>query len=126
MKHTLLLILTAVAGLAACSSYEAPDSAMDAGRQFVNATYQGNFKRARQLLATDDASRQWLQALENSFRNGDGLRRDALSKASINIRSFRPEGDTAATLEYLNVYDNQLTRLRCRLQPDGWVVLLQP
>jgi hypothetical protein len=43
--------------MAACgTSYEEPETAIDAGRQFISAIYNGNFKRAGQLIVQDEAN----------------------------------------------------------------------
>lgn len=107
--------------LAACSSYEAPESGIDCGRQFINATYQGNFKRAKQLLVPGDANAQLLSTrFEQPFRSLDGFGKERLSQSSIHIKSVQQQGDSVVLLTYQNAYDNKVYTLKCQLQEGNW------
>jgi hypothetical protein len=47
----IFFILLSMLVFTACGpSYEEPETAIDAGRQFISAIYNGNFKRAGQLI----------------------------------------------------------------------------
>lgn len=115
----LLLLITA------CSSYEAPESGIDCGRQFVNATYQGNFKRAKQLLVPDDTNVQLLNTrFEQPFRTLDGFGKEKLSQSSIVIISIKTLSENEVQVTYQNAYDNQPKTLQCVQQAGQWLVNL--
>lgn len=107
--------------LAGCSSYEAPENGMDCGRQFINATYQGNFKRAKQLLVPGEGNEQLLSTrFEQPFRSLDGFGKERLSQSSIHIKSVQQQGDSVVLLTYQNAYDNKVYTLKCQLQEGNW------
>ena len=111
--------------LAACNSYEAPESGIDCGRQFINATYQGNFKRAKQLLVPGDANAQLLSnRFEQPFRSLDGFGKERLSQSSIVILSIKTISENEVQVAYQNAYDNQPKTLQCVQQDGQWLVNL--
>ena len=115
----MLLLLTA------CSSYEAPESGIDCGRQFINATYQGNFKRAKQLLVPTDANTRLLNTrFEKPFRSLDGFGKERLSQSSIVILSIKTISENEVQVAYQNAYDNQPKTLQCVQQGGQWLVNL--
>jgi hypothetical protein len=120
-RSFLLLIHLLATTLLACTSYEAPDSGIDCGRQFINATYQGNFKRAKQLLLAEQGQEELLESrVEKEFRAKDSNGRDALSKSSIVVRNIEQQGDSVVYISYLNAYDNLERKLRIVNGADGW------
>ncbi len=119
MKKMSLIAAMIVA--TACESYEAPESGLDCGRQFINATYQGNFKRARMLLAPGEENRRILeQNIEADFRNRNSSEKERLSNASIVITNVEQQGDTLAWVEYQNAYNNQKLHIACRKIEGEW------
>ena len=118
--YSILIVLLATT-LLSCTSYEEPDSGIDCGRQFINATYQGNFKRAKQLLLAGQEQQELLESrIEKEFRSKDSNGREALSKSSIVVRNIEQEGDSVLYISYLNAYDNQERKLRVVNSADGW------
>ncbi|MCA0381836.1 MAG: hypothetical protein LCH58_06725 [Bacteroidetes bacterium] len=111
--------------LAACSSYEAPESGIDCGRQFINATYQGNFKRAKQLLAPGGSNEELLNTrFEQPFRSLDGFGKERLSQSSIVIISIKTLSENEVQVTYQNAYDNQPKTLQCVQQGEQWLINL--
>jgi hypothetical protein len=123
--HSLLFLLLTSA-LLACSSYEEPDSGIECGRQFINATYQGNFKRAKQLLLAGPEQETLLEtAIEKDFRSRDSNGKEALSKSSIVVNNIEQLGDSVVYISYLNAYDNKERKLRIVNDASGWKTDLQ-
>lgn len=118
-RSSILLLITFA--LLSCTSYESPDSAIDCGRQFINATYQGNFKRAKQLLVPTPQNLQVLENdIEKDFRSRDGFGKEKLSKSSIVINGVENQGDTATFIKYINAYNNKPTSIKCVLVNGEW------
>lgn len=119
VQYTIVLFLTTAT--LGCSSYEEPESGIDCGRQFINATYQGNFKRARQLLLSDPEQQELLKTqIEQDFRSRNSNAKEALSKSSIVVRNIEQQGDSAVYITYQNAYNNQERKLRIVNTPAGW------
>jgi len=108
------------------TSYDEPETAIDAGRQFISATYNGNFKRAGQLIGGDENDRTLLeQNIEKDFRARDGFGKEALSKASIQIKEIKTIDSTTTLLYYTNAYNNKVSELEIRKIAGLWRVNLE-
>lgn len=112
--------------LAGCgATYEAPDTAIDTGRQFINATYQGNFKRANQLIESTETNINTLKnRIEADFRSRDGFGKEALSKSSIQIQAIETLPDKNVKIKFLNAYTGQKDSLLVLPVGDTWAVRL--
>ncbi len=113
--------------IGACDAgYEEPETAIDAGRQFISAIYNGNFKRAGQLVVPEGQSRLILsETIEKDFRARDGFGKEALSKASIRIMEIKTI-DTATTLLYFtNAYSQKMNELEIKKSGGLWRVNLE-
>lgn len=117
-------IIGMVALLVACNpQYEAPDTALDAGRQFIKATYVGNFKRAGQLLDPAPEHAQWLEeVVEKDFRARDSFGKEALSNASIQIDKIDYVNDGLTFILYVNAYNGLHDTLRVLKKDNGWYI----
>ena len=111
---------------AGCSSYEEPETPIDAGRQFISAIYNGNFKRAGQLIVPDDATRNLLKdSIEQDFRSRDGFAKEALSKSSIRIDNIKAQDSLTTTLEFTNAYFNAKSILVIKKADGLWKIGIQ-
>jgi hypothetical protein len=112
--------------MAACgTSYEEPETAIDAGRQFISAIYNGNFKRAGQLIVQDEANALYLESkIEKDFRARDGFGKEALSKASIQIMKIKKTDSTHTLLLFKNAYSGMNTQLEIKMVEGLWKVNL--
>lgn len=107
------------------TSYEEPDTAIDAGRQFISAVYNGNFKRAGQMVEQNEANKKLLEEnFEKDFRSRDGFAKEALSKSSIQIIEIITVDSTTTLLHFNNAYNGKDTKLEIRKQSGLWRVNL--
>jgi hypothetical protein len=108
--------------LAACgTSYESPDSALDCGRQFIQAIFNGNFKRAKQLTLPDETNYRLLESrLEKDFRKRTSADKERLSQASIVINNVETLSDSVTVINFLNSYDSLPTILKIVRFEGNW------
>ncbi len=113
--------------LTACNpAYQEPESAMDAGRQFINAIYQGNFKRANQLIEPGDANVETLRnTIEKDFRSRDSNQKEALSQSSIQINRVENVDANTTLLYFTNAYNDKPDTLKIKTIYGKWLVDLQ-
>jgi hypothetical protein len=125
MKQTaLVLLLMVVFGCG--ESYESPDNAIDCGRQFIDAIFDGNFKRARQLMVPDEQNMQLLNdRLAKDFRSRNSLDKDQLRNASIVINEIENVSDTVTIINFLNSYDNKPAVLKVVFRNGQWMTDLK-
>ena len=104
-----------------CQNYEPPTDALDCGRQFIDALYDGNFKRVNQLLLPTDANINTLETLyAKPFSQLSSVDRDNLRNASINISAVKDLGNGAVGIRFLNAYTNAPASIRVLQQNGEW------
>lgn len=121
-----IICLFSVLGIACNDKYEEPETAIDAGRQFISAIYNGNFKRAGQLIMKEEPNPSILKdSIEADFRSRDGFGKEALSKASIRVIKVTALDSTSTIMEYTNAY-SQSPGILAILKMDGkWRVVIK-
>jgi PBP1b-binding outer membrane lipoprotein LpoB len=123
MKTYLFLLISTLLFVSCDPAYEPPDSAIDAGRQFIDAVYNGNFKRAKQLLVPVEANETILkEKFEKDFRGRNGFEKTALSKASIQISEIKVVNSNITELQFLNAYSTQEATLEIKNINGEWRV----
>lgn len=122
MRH--IFILLSIFVFTACGpGYEEPDTAIDAGRQFIGAIYNGNFKRAGQLIVKDDTNRKTLKEnIEKEFRSRNGFEKTALSKASIQIKKITVLDSALTQIQFLNAFTTKEALLEVKKADGIWKV----
>lgn len=128
MKNWLLgVICIGFMGIMACgTSEEAPETPIDAGRTFISAIYNGNFKRAKKLLVNTESSQKILEeSIEKDFRSRDGFQKDALSKASIQIIKIENRDSVNTHVEFLNAYSGKPAAIDVVNKEGVWQVSLE-
>lgn len=122
----LAFIFLPVTILLACgTTYEEPETAIDAGRQFISAIYNGNFKRAGQLIVPGETNETILSdQIEKDFRSRDGFGKEALSKSSIQIKNVQVLDSTTTLLKFVNAYNARENTLEIKKTGGLWKVNL--
>ena len=101
---------------------ETPDNALDSGRQFIEAVFKGNFKRARQLTLPDETNFQLLdEKMAKSYSKISSLEKDRLRNASIVISQVENQGDTLSIIHFLNAYDQKPTVIKVVKRQGQWL-----
>jgi hypothetical protein len=128
MKKWLLgIVMIAFIGLYACgTNEEAPETPIDAGRAFISAIYNGNFKRAKKLVVNSEPTLKMLEeSIEKDFRSRDGFQKDALSKASIQIIKIETRDSTHTVVQFLNEYSGKPAAIEVVKKEGIWQVSLE-
>lgn len=121
IRFSYRLLLLAITQLLACTAYETPDSGIDCGRQFINATYQGNFKRAKQLLVPTTENIMLLEEnIEKDFRSRNSFEKENLSNTSITINHLESKGDSVQLIHFTNAYNGKPQVLKCVQVQGEW------
>ncbi|MCU0402920.1 MAG: hypothetical protein MUE99_00090 [Chitinophagaceae bacterium] len=123
----LLISVLMLGSLLSCgASYEEPDSAIEAGRQFISAIYNGNFKRAGQLISDEKENRQILtENIEKDFRLRSGFAKDSLSKMSIQINQINTIDSVSTSISFTNAYNNSESVLLVKKEDGLWRVTIE-
>ncbi len=97
---------------------------LDAGRNFVRATLDGDYSRARTLMLQDSTNLDWINIYERSYRERmTDEHKKAYKEASINIHEFKKLNDSTSQLRYSNSYFKKDThQLRIIKNNNQWLV----
>jgi hypothetical protein len=126
-KWVLGVIWVGFMGILACgTSEEAPETPIDAGRAFISAIYNGNFKRAKKLVVDTEPTLKILEeSIEKDFRSRDGFQKEALSKASIQIIKIETRDSVNTIVQFLNAYSGKPAAIEVVKNEGIWQINLE-
>lgn len=122
MKQLLLLILLFTASCKSSNSYENATSALDAGREFIDASLKGDFAKAYFYMLQDVENKKFLDKTETNYREKDRDGREQYRQASINIGKVTDITDKETIINYSNTYDKISYKLKVVFVNNKWVV----
>lgn len=109
-----------------CSSnhveYLKAENAFDAGREFIDGTLKGDFKKASFYMLNDSTNQVFLTVQEKDFRLKDKEGRQQLRTASINIQQVEDLDSTVSIIHYNNSYDKIEQSVKVIKQNNTWLV----
>jgi hypothetical protein len=121
-----MLVATMLVAQGCAPTYEQPETAIDCGRQYIEAIFKGNFKRARQLTLPDEKNIDLLRnRLEKDYRGRSSEDKEQLRSVSIVINSVDEFADTAAIINFLNSYDGKSAVLKVVKVDGQWLTDLK-
>jgi hypothetical protein len=121
MKKRLLFLCL----LAACNDtpeYQPAGNALDAMHEFIIATLQGDFKKARVYMIPDADNLQRLEAFEKDYRRTDPVKRREYNEASLEILENAPLNDSVTVINYRNSYDKVAHKVKAVRRQDKWLI----
>ncbi len=126
MKYVLVLLLFfASACKSSSNSYSEASSALDAGREFIDATLKGDFAKAFFYMEEDAINKKYLDQLETDYRTKDRDGREQFRQASINIGKVTEVTANETIIDYSNSYDKILHQLKVVYLNRKWLVDLK-
>lgn len=93
---------------------------IDAARDFIRASLDGNFRKARMYMLSDSLNEERMHAIERVNLSPD--EKKGLAAASINIHRVLPINDTATVVIYSNSFKNNWDTLRVIRESGKWLV----
>ncbi len=104
------------------SDYQKPESALDAGREFIQHSLKGKFETAKKYMYQDDENKYWLQQVINQYNKTNEEEKSNLSKASINIAEVADVNDSVTVINYSNSYKKSGTKVKVIKKNGEWMV----
>jgi hypothetical protein len=102
--------------------YLKAENAFDAGREFIDGTLKGDFKKAAFYMLPDSANQQFLAVQEKDFRLKDKEGRQQLRTASINIQQVEDIDSTVSIIHFNNSFEKKDQILKVIKQNNNWLV----
>ena len=115
--------------LQSCSAptYPPVENPLDAGRQFAEAVFKGNFERAGQLIVPDAENKRLLrQRLEDVYHQRNSADRNQMAQASLQIQNVEDVvKDSMILIRLINAYDGKPAVLKVIKNNNNWLVDLK-
>jgi hypothetical protein len=125
MKHWLLIFVMLL--IFSCKNaeddYQKPESALDAGREFIQLSLKGKFKIANQYMLQDEDNQYLLARVSNQFNQKSEQEKASFAKASINIFEVTDEvPDSVTVIRFSNSYSKTPQTIKVIKQNGEWKV----
>jgi hypothetical protein len=123
MKRIFSVVLV-TAFLWACNSpgKKAPATALDAGREFIRASLDGDFETAETLLLKDTQNLQLFDAYKQLYGKLPADKKRNFKEASYTINKFVEENDSTTLINYSNSYMNKPMEIKLVRMQKNWNV----
>jgi hypothetical protein len=123
VKKIIIAVLCSIS-IVACGekSYRKADNAIDAAREFIDATLKGDFKRAAFYMLIDSTNQQQLEKTEKGYLHKTEQQRLQYNNASINILEDDAVNDSTEIINFKNSYDQVARKVKVVKQNDNWMV----
>lgn len=122
MRYLLLIAILFSVACKSSSSYQDASNALDAGREFIDASLKGDFAKAYFYMLQDAENKQFLDKIETDYRQKDRDGREQFRQASINIGEITDVTDKETIINYSNSYDKIGRKIKVVYQNNKWVV----
>lgn len=104
------------------SAPEPAESALEAGREFIDACLKGNFIRAKLYMLDNTANEGFLADAEQKYRQLDRVERQQYREASIIIEQEEALDENSTIIYYKNSYDKEARKVKIVQQGKEWRV----
>ena len=108
-----------------CNSYPAATTALEGGREFIDACLKGDFKKASFYMIDDNTNNSELLKLKRDYNTKGQEEKHAYSTASINIMEDATVNDSTHIINYKNSYDNIARKVKVINRNGKWLVDLK-
>jgi hypothetical protein len=118
---TLLLLLACHAG----SGYSKAEDAQDAGRQFIRASLDGDYDKARFYLLSDSTNQLLLDTWKKDYARSSEEVQQGFKNADILPIHIVPQNDSVTMYCYANSYKKDTSTIRIVRINGEWLVDLK-
>ena len=116
--------LLVVLAICACNNtnYPSATTALEGGREFIDACLKGDFKKASSYMIDDSTNSSELLKLKRDYNTKGQEEKHAYSTASIIIMEDATINDSTHIINYQNSYDKVGRKVKVVLKNDTWLV----
>ena len=108
-----------------CNNYPAATTALEGGREFIDACLKGDFKKASFYMIDDNTNNSEFLKLKRDYNTKGQEEKHAYSIASINIMEDAAVNDSTHIINYKNSYDNIGRKVKVINRNGKWLVDLK-
>jgi hypothetical protein len=125
MKYSLLVLafLFFFSCKNAEEAYHKPESALDAGREFIQQTLKGKFNAADKYMLQDEDNQFWLAKWSKEFKKSSEQDKTGFSNASITIYEVSDViPDSVTIVSFANSYKKRQQKIKVVKSNGEWKV----
>jgi hypothetical protein len=123
---TIIALTVALVACSGSSGYQKAEDAQDAGRQFIRASLDGNYEKAKFYLLKDDDNLTLLKKQQANYQQLSNEDKRSFADANINPLAITPVNDSVTTYQYHNSFHPQdTTTIRIVKINNEWLVDLK-
>ena len=124
-KISLLIIAVALFGCNNETSFKKAEDAQDAGREFIRASLDGNYDKARFYLYPDSTNEFLFTRWKRDYEELSSDEKSKYKDADIVVLNIHPENDSVTTFKYFNSYKKDTTTVKILRIKNEWLVDLK-
>jgi hypothetical protein len=113
--------------LQGCSGgYEKAENAQDAGREFIRASLEGDYKKARFYMLRDTTNLLLIEQQQRNYQQLSSSEKEQRRQSTIRPLSITNANDSTVVYRYYNTYNpGDTTSMTVVNTHDNWVVDLK-
>jgi PBP1b-binding outer membrane lipoprotein LpoB len=117
-----LLMMFVISSCGSSKHYPKAENALDAGREFIDATLKGDFEKAAFYMIQDEQNKELLQKQKVSYLTKSDKEKKDYFDASINIFEDAVINDTTHVIGFQNSHDRIGRKIKVVLHEGNWLV----
>ncbi len=98
------------------------DDPVEAGREFIEASLNGNYVQAKKYLLPDSTNLEYLNGLESFNKNQSSAQAEGYKNANIIIDSIQNISDSVTIINYSNTFKKKPTKIKLVKIDNEWMV----
>jgi hypothetical protein len=107
------------------TNYKKAEDAQDAGREFIRASLDGNYDKARFFLYADSTNQFMFNRWKQDYNHLTEDEKSKYKDADIVVLAISPENDSVVTYKYFNSYKKDTTTIKVLRINGEWLVDLK-
>jgi hypothetical protein len=124
-KKIFLLLTLTVTLISACDSpigFKKPEDGLDAGREFIRAVLDGDYKKGELYILHDDEDIRIYKRYTDYMKKRPAEELAALKSANIIVNKIEPLNDSTQIINYANSYSQKPMDIKVvRINGEWWV-----
>lgn len=104
------------------NNYRLPETALDAGRDFIRASLDGDFKKAELLILEDSANHALFNSYKLYYSRMATKQKNGYKTASYEINKLTDLNDSTTLINYSNSYMHQPMEIKVVKNKGNWYI----
>jgi hypothetical protein len=107
------------------STYKKAEDAQDAGREFIRASLDGDYYKAKFYMMEDSTNKFLLERWKSEYDNFTADEKAKYKDAEIIVLNINRENDSVTSYKYFNSYKKDTTTVKVLRIKGEWLVDLR-